>query len=406
MKVLQINSVCGIGSTGRIATDIHNKLREQGHESYIAYGRELPKNCDNAIRIGTKIDNYIHVAKTRIFDKHGLGSKRATIEFIKKVKELNPDIIHLHNIHGYYINVEILFDYLKEANKPVVWTLHDCWSFTGHCVYFSYIKCEKWKKGCSECPQRKEYPKSLLFDKSISNYSKKKLMFKKNNFLNIVSVSKWLNDAVSESFLNENNRFIITNGIDTDLFKPKRSDIYSRIGIQNKFIILGVASKWTNRKGFRRFISLANLLSSDEVIVLVGVNKNQQKNLPSNIICVEKTNSIEDLISYYSEADVFVNMSFEETFGLVTAEAISCGTPAVVFNSTANPELINPNVGIVVEDYSEESVYKAIISIKNKDNTNADICHQHVKEHYSRKTMLNKYISLYNNLIYSNKNSR
>ena len=174
MKVLQINSVCGIGSTGRIATDIHNILIEQGHESYIAYGRDLPKNCDDAIRIGTKIDNYTHVAKTRLLDKHGFGSKRATIEFIDKVKKLNPDIIHLHNIHGYYINIEILFDYIKEAKKPVVWTLHDCWSFTGHCSHFDYLGCNKWKTGCFDCPQKNEYPKSLILDKSDWNYSKKK----------------------------------------------------------------------------------------------------------------------------------------------------------------------------------------------------------------------------------------
>src|SRR5690554_6445846 len=143
MKVLQVNSVCGIGSTGRIATDINNILIEQGHESYIAYGRDLPKNCENAIRIGTKIDNYTHVAKTRLLDKHGFGSIKATKEFINKVIDINPDIIHLHNIHGYYINIEILFDYLKEANKPVVWTLHDCWSFTGHCSNFDYVGCDK-----------------------------------------------------------------------------------------------------------------------------------------------------------------------------------------------------------------------------------------------------------------------
>ncbi|MBG0764208.1 MAG: glycosyltransferase [Tissierellales bacterium] len=194
MKVLQINSVCGIGSTGRIATDIHNILIDQGHESYIAYGRDLPKNCDNAIRIGTKIDNYTHVLKTRLLDKHGFGSKQATIEFIDKVKKLNPDIIHLHNIHGYYINIEILFDYIKEAKKPVVWTLHDCWSFTGHCSHFDYIGCEKWKTGCFDCPQKHEYPKSLFFDNSNWNYSKKREIFSGIDEMAIVTPSNWLAD--------------------------------------------------------------------------------------------------------------------------------------------------------------------------------------------------------------------
>lgn len=177
MRILQINSVCGIGSTGRIVTDIHNMLIEQGHESYVAYGRGLPLNCNNTIRIGNKFDNYMHVAKTRIFDKHGFGSKKATQDFIKMVKELDPDIIHLHNIHGYYINIEILFKYLKEANKPVVWTLHDCWAFTGHCAYFDYVNCGKWEMGCYKCPQKKEYPKSFLLDNSKWNYFKKSKVF-------------------------------------------------------------------------------------------------------------------------------------------------------------------------------------------------------------------------------------
>ena len=155
MKVLQINSVCGVGSTGRIATDIHSMLTNQGHESYIAFGRNLPENCNNTIRIGTKYDNYSHVALTRVSDKHGFGSKKATNEFIKEVEKLDPDIIHLHNIHGYYINIEILFEYLKKADKPVIWTLHDCWSFTGHCTHFDYVGCDKWKTGCYNCPEKK-----------------------------------------------------------------------------------------------------------------------------------------------------------------------------------------------------------------------------------------------------------
>jgi putative colanic acid biosynthesis glycosyltransferase len=213
MKVLQINSVCGIGSTGRIATDIHDILIEQGHESYIAYGRDLPKNCENAIRIGTKIDNYTHVAKTRLLDKHGFGSIKATKEFINKVIDINPDIIHLHNIHGYYINIEILFDYLKEANKPVVWTFHDCWSFTGHCAYFDYVGCNKWKTGCYSCPEKKAYPSSLIFDNSKNNYINKKEIFTVVKNLTIVTPSQWLANLVQESFLNEYPVKVINNGI-------------------------------------------------------------------------------------------------------------------------------------------------------------------------------------------------
>ena len=235
MKILQINSVCGIGSTGRIATDIHNILIEQGHESYIAYGRDLPKNCDNAIRIGTKIDNYTHVAKTRLLDKHGFGSKQATIEFIESVKELNPDIIHLHNIHGYYINIEILFNYLKEANKPVVWTLHDCWSFTGHCSHFDYIGCNKWRTGCFDCPQKQEYPKSILVDNSKWNYNKKKAIFNGLKKLTIVTPSNWLAELVGDSFLKKYEIITINNGIDTAIFKLRKSGFRYKYNLENKF---------------------------------------------------------------------------------------------------------------------------------------------------------------------------
>ena len=189
MKVLQINSVCGVGSTGRIATDLYKVLEEQGHECVIAYGRGTAPEGIKTIKIGTDFDNYMHVAKTRIFDKHGFGSTKATKEFIEKVKAYDPDVIHLHNIHGYYINIEILFNYLKEANKKVIWTLHDCWAFTGHCSHFDYIGCDKWKDECEKCPQKKEYPSSILKDNSNWNYEKKKQIFTSVNNMTIVTPS-------------------------------------------------------------------------------------------------------------------------------------------------------------------------------------------------------------------------
>ena len=219
MKALQINSVCGIGSTGRIATDIHEILIKQGHESYIAFGRGLPKNCDAAIRIGSKYDNYVHAALTRVLDRHGLGSKKATQEFINKVEKIDPDIIHLHNIHGYYINIEILFNYIKDANKPVVWTLHDCWSFTGHCSYFDYVNCDAWVDGCKNCPQKKDYPASFVFDNSQTNYLLKKQIFTGVKNLTIVTPSKWLAGLVKKSFLKDYPVQVINNGIDLDIFQ-------------------------------------------------------------------------------------------------------------------------------------------------------------------------------------------
>ena len=190
MKVLQINSVCGVGSTGRIATDLYKVLEEQGHKCKIAYGRGTAPEGIDSIKIGSNLDNYYHVFKTRVFDKHGFGSVNATKKFIEEVKDYDPDIIHLHNIHGYYINIEILFNYLKEANKPVIWTLHDCWAFTGHCSYFDYVGCNKWKSGCYNCEQKGEYPSSKVLDNSKLNYEKKKELFTSVKNMTIVTPSK------------------------------------------------------------------------------------------------------------------------------------------------------------------------------------------------------------------------
>lgn len=347
MKILQINSVCGIGSTGRIAIDIHNMLIGQGHESYIAYGRDLPKNCGDSIRIGTKIDNYTHVAKTRLLDKHGFGSKKATIKFIDKAKEFNPDIIHLHNIHGYYINIEILFDYLKKANKPIVWTLHDCWSFTGHCSHFDYIGCEKWRIGCFACPQKKEYPKSLLVDNSKWNFEKKKEFFTGIENLTIVTPSKWLENLVKESFLGEYQIKVINNGIDLEIFKPINSDFRKKNNIVDKYIILGVANIWTKKKGFHYFLQLAKELEENEIIVLVGLTEKQKKTLPSNIIGISRTQNIKELVEIYSAADVFLNPTLEDNFPTVNLEAQACGTPVVTFDTGGSRESVGHHREIV-----------------------------------------------------------
>lgn len=397
MKVMQINSVCGIGSTGRITTDIHNILIEQGHESYIAFGRYLPKNCDNSIRIGSKIDNYTHVAKTRVLDKHGFGSTQATKEFINKIKDIDPDIIHLHNIHGYYINVEILFNYLKEANKPVVWTLHDCWSFTGHCAHFDYIGCNKWKTRCFNCPQKQEYPRSVLIDNSEWNYNKKKATFSDIKNLTIVTPSNWLADLVRDSFLNNYDVVTIHNGIDLSVFKPIESDFRKKYKLENKLMILGVSSVWNEKKGLNTFLNLANRLDDSFGIVLVGLNSKQLRDLPTNIIGVEKTNDIEELSTIYSSADLFINASVEETMGLVTVEALACGTPAIVIDSTALPEVVNDRCAYTVKD-SVEEIIKKIYQLKKYNHFTKDECIEHSKQ-FNKSYMINNYLNLYRKLV-------
>ncbi|AZR73927.1 glycosyl transferase [Anoxybacter fermentans] len=396
MKVLQINSVCGIGSTGRIATDIHNILIENGHESYIAYGRDEARGCDTSIRIGSKFDNYMHVVKTRLFDKHGFGSRKATAEFLNKVEKLNPDIIHLHNIHGYYINIELLFKYLKKANKPVVWTLHDCWAFTGHCAYFDYVGCDKWKTICYSCPQKKGYPSSILLDNSKNNYNKKKEIFTGVKNMTIVTPSNWLAGLVKQSFLEEYPVKVINNGIDLEVFKPTASNFRKKYNLENKFIILGVASVWEHRKGYKYFIELSKKIKKDEVIVMVGLTEKQKNKLPNNIIGITRTNNVRELVEIYSAADVFINPTLEDNFPTTNLEALACGTPVITFNTGGSKESVDENCGFVVQKGNIDELIYTIRKIKGQSKSSySRQCVEKAKALYNKKDNFKKYLELY-----------
>jgi putative colanic acid biosynthesis glycosyltransferase len=400
MRVLQINTVCGTGSTGRIATDIHNCLVNNGHESYIAYGRGYPRKCNNAIKIGSQWDVYSHVALTRLLDKHGLGSAKATKSLIHHIDSLNPDIIHLHNIHGYYINYEILFEYIKERNRPVVWTLHDCWAFTGHCAHFDFIGCEKWKVQCNICPQTYRYPKSLLRDNSGDNYLRKRRSFTGVNELVLISPSKWLARLVTESFLGEYHIEVIHNGIDVTCFKPIESHFRVKRNLNNKFIILGVANRWEGRKGLRYFVELCEQLEEDEVIVLVGLDKKQLKNLPKKIIGMTRTDSLEELVGIYSAADVFVNPTLEDNFPTTNLEALACGTPVITFDTGGSSESIGQNCGYVVSKGDLEGLVTAIRRVKRHEKLYyRDSCVNHVRENFNKEQIFKKYLKIYENVL-------
>lgn len=395
MKVLQINSVCGVGSTGRIATDLYKVLEVQGNKCKIAYGRGTAPEGIDSIKIGSNLDNYYHVFKTRVFDKHGFGSVNATKKFIEEVKEYDPDIIHLHNIHGYYINIEILFNYLKEANKPVVWTLHDCWAFTGHCAYFDYVGCEKWKNGCSNCQQKGSYPNSKVADNSRWNYEKKKELFTSVKNMSIITPSKWLANLVKESFLGKYNIEVINNGIDLDVFKPTESNFREKYNLQDKFIVLGVASVWEERKGLKYFIELSKMLDNKYKIVIVGVNEKQKEGLPDNIISITRTNNVKELSEIYTAADVFVNPTLEDNFPTTNLESIACGTPVITFDTGGSPECIDNENGIVVKKGDIDGLYKAIYSIsKNSLDKYKNI---KIYDLFNKQIVFNDYIKIYKN---------
>lgn len=360
MRVLFINTVYGRGSTGRIVADLGKMLEENGHEFKVAYGRGDNSADPHCYRIGNNLDMCIHAGLSRITDRAGFYSKNATKKLVEFIKEYNPDIIHLHNLHGYYLSIEILFKYLAEEFRGrVIWTLHDCWAFTGHCVHFTYAGCDKWKTGCNHCPQKGEYPSSVLCDQSEKNYNDKRKLFTSVKYFEVITVSNWLKKTVKSSFLREKKVTCIYNGIDTERFKPVPNKVKEELGITGKKMILLVSDGWIEQKGYSTVIEVAKVAPPDWRFVMVGLTKKQIAELPENIIGFERIWNQDKLIEFYSAADVFFNPSLEETFGLVTAEAMACGTPAVVMNSTACPEIVCKESGVVVSlaDSSNEIIH-------------------------------------------------
>lgn len=401
MKLLQINSVVNSGSTGRIAEEIGQAAISVGWDSLIAFGRDEKPSTSKLIKIGNDWDIKIHGLQTRLFDRHGLASKNSTRDFIKHFELFKPDIVHLHNIHGYYLNYELLFSFLKEVNIPVVWTLHDCWPFTGHCAHFSFVGCEKWKSHCYSCPQKKEYPTSLIFDRSKKNFKLKKKRFTSLPNLTLVPVSNWLSCILKESFLKIYPIKVINNGINTEVFRPI-TDHKFRIKhqLEVKFILLGVASIWSPRKGLRDYLELSKLLDDNYQIVLVGLTREQINKLPDNILGLERTGSVEELVELYSAADIVLNLSYEETFGLTTAEGFACGTPGIVYNATASPELIDDSTGFVVEPGDLNGLMDAIKKIKvNGKEYYSNACVNRAQRHYRKEDRFKEYIELYESLL-------
>lgn len=397
MKIYQINIVCGFGSTGKIVVDLAEIIQKEGSKCCIAYGRKNKAEGVDSFKISSPVEVYLHVLMTRLFDRHGLSSKNATKRLIKDIIQYNPDIIHLHNIHGYYLNYEVLFEFLRNYGKPVVWTLHDCWAFTGHCAYFDYVGCEKWKNECFQCPQKGEYPNSVIMDNSRDNYLRKKNAFTKIPNMTLVTVSEWLRSVTKQGFLKDYPVEKISNGINLEIFRPIESEIKQIYGLSHKKIILGVASFWSKRKGIQTFYDLAEVLPEEYQIVLVGGRQDAKKELPSNILSIGRISDLCELVKWYTAAEIYVNASVEETMGLTTIEAMACGTPAIVMNTTANPELIEEGCGCVVEPNSLPELLEAIISLK-KDQKTIENCINRASE-YEKEKQYRKYIQLYRNIL-------
>lgn len=399
MKVLQISTVCASGSVGRIMVDIYHMLEKNGDEPMIAYGRQGAPEGVNAYRFGNNLDMLIHVLSTFFKGEHGFSSAAQTKKLIRRIKAWDPDVIHLHNIHGFVLQTELLFAYLKGANKPVVWTLHDCWPYTGHCAFYDYTGCMGWKTGCSSCTQyRKTYPYALFKNNTAQNYIRKEAAFTDVANLTIVTPSDWLAGQVKQSFLKDYPIQVIPNGIDQSRFYPVKSRLRSSLGLENKFVILGVANIWERRKGFFYFLELSKRLSMEFHIILIGLNKKQRKGLPANITGLARTASVEELAAYYSMADVFVNATLEDNFPTTNLEALSCGTPVITFDTGGSPESLDESCGRIVPKGDLKALLTAVQDERNEPKYQ-EACLRRAQQ-YDKYDRFKAYVELYHTLVY------
>lgn len=402
-KLFQINVVANSGSTGKIAEQIGILARNNGWDCYMAYGRWAYNSSLKLYQIGSKKDVYLHGLKSILFDKHALGSVRSTQLLIDEIKKVRPDIIHIHNIHGYYLNLPVLCNFLAEYKKPIVMTLHDCWTITGHCVHFQDIGCDKWKDGCHHCPNLKGYPKSLIFDNTRKNW-----MIKKNSFqkilplLTIVPVCNWLSDIVFQSYLKNANRKVIVNGIDLRIFKPCANTLplKTHYKVDDKFVILAVSNVWNSTKGFDDILWLRDKLSDKFIIILVGVSFKQKNNLPKGIIGVCRTENASQLAELYSMADVFLNPTYQDTLPTVNIEALACGTPVIGYNTGGSADIIDETVGVLIETGNKEKLFSSLQKIEciGKDFYSGR-CREKAMSRFNNQKCYQNYLDLYNDLL-------
>ena len=395
-KLLIINVTCNQGSTGKISEQIGALMKSAGWEVYLAHGaRRVNPSELITFQFSHVKDEYLHFVKSLLFDGDGLGSIVATKRLLRYIKNVKPDIIQLHNLHGYYINYKILFGYLNKTQIPVVMTLHDCWSFTGHCVHPIIANCDKWKSECNHCPLKNKYPKKTIgLDGAKRNFLLKQRYFTANKNLHIVAVSNWLASWLQQSILRTKPISIIHNGIDLDTFLP-----YKRTNSE-KYRILGVSNVWLNDKGLLDVFKLRTLLPLEKYqITLVGLSTKQVKRLPEGIIGITRTSNQQELAKLYSDADVLINPTYADTFPTVNLEALACGTPVVTYKTGGSPEALSVDTGIVVEGGDVKGMADAIMikSVKTKEIINA--CRQRAVSNYDKNICFLEYAELYSELI-------
>ncbi len=429
MKIVIVNTFCNRGSVGRICADLYGELKKAGDMPYLAVGRGTFPEGAEGMSIGSTPDFLMHVGKNFFRGGAGFGSAGATKRFIKWLEKISPDVIHLHNIHGFYLHTQLLFEYLKTTDIRVIWTLHDCWSFTGHCAYFDYVQpwakeekarsksedidlekvtCKRWIDGCHDCPiHRSAYPYALFCDNTVKNYERKKAAYTGVKDLTIVTPSRWLAGYVRQSYLKEYPTVVIPNGIDLDAFRPfseKEQKLREKQykGYKHRRI-LGVANQWEERKGLEYFERLASILPVNYTIELVGLSRPQaelykRKYKNGRIMPITKTGSTKALAALYRGADVYVNATLEDNFPTTNIEALACGTPVVTFDTGGSSESLDDSCGIVVPKGDFNALLSAVESVcENRPFSPADCRRRALK--YDKTLATAEYIRMYKNDI-------
>lgn len=401
-RLLQINITANWGSTGKIAEQIGLCAISKGWDSYIAYGRWSNPSKSKLIKIGNKLDMYMHYGEQRIFDNEGLCSRIATKHLIAQIRDIKPDVIQLHNIHDHYLNYRLLFEFLNQTDIKVVWTFHDCWAFTGHCFHFVTKDCNKWKTHCKQCPLVHEYP-NTIFDRSERNYKLKKSLFQGCKNLTIVPCSNWMEGFVKESFLKDKRTKVIHNGVDLLVFKPSLIEDRTR-----KFKILAVSSVWNRDKGLYDIFELRNRLSDEYEITMVGLSSDQVKKLPKGIVGIQRTQNVQELVALYSSSDVLINPTYADTFPTINLEALACGTPVITYRTGGSPESIDEKTGKVIPQGDVMALQLSVEELRElkfgKDgneqyNTIRKACRDRADKLYDKNKCFEEYIMLYEELL-------
>ncbi len=400
-RLVEINVALNWGSTGRIAEQIGACAEKQGWDVYIVHGaRYINKSSFKHIRVSTRFEELIHWLYSLLWDAQGLGSLFATKRLIRKLKKLTPTLVQCHNLHGCYINYPILFKYLKENNIPVVWTFHDCWPFTGHCAYYTEVNCDKWKTQCNDCPAIHGFPSSLI-DNSSRNFNIKKDLYGSLDSLTIVPVTNWLAGEVQHSFLSQSSIKTIHNGIDVSVFSYQESDIRKKYNLTSKYILLSAATGFDERKGLKDYNKLCDILSDEYQIILVGgLESGCKVKLSEKIMIFPKTKNQKELACFYSCADILLSLSYAETFGLTMVEAMACGTPVVVYDNTAQSEVVSTETGKKVRTGDVNAVAKAVFEICEKGKSFYSVnCRNRAVTCFNKDIQCQKYVDLFSELI-------